>query len=234
MVSILGVMAGFIAFENLVAICAFLIFMRYNIPVTILRYEGGKERPKMIQTKGRKYFRRGVPLLRVRGYNTPVRDYLSKNYYPTTKGKYGGLILWEFEDKLLTPAIPYKKGRDPEALKILHKATELLRETQAIPFEYDKKLHDQLVLKAVDDVDVEMGLMEDMRIDKQYAGGIWDFLAKYSGHIVIVMVGILLVVGWVIWLDKSPDMMAACAARAFDAAKESALQQLAAGAAPPG
>lgn len=230
------IMVGIIAIEHLIVIFIAVSYMSYNIPVTILRFMGNKERPTIIHARARKKINHGVPRLKVRGYKTEIRDFLSENYYPTVKGKYGGLILWEFEDGMLTPTIPVKVERQltEEQHKAVSEAFRKVQALQAVKFKYDPWLHNQLKQKAVDDVDVEFLLQEVERVDSQYASGWRDFLSKYAAQITIGIVAILLLVGWVVWLDKAPNMMAQCASAAKDVVKESLIQQAAAAAAPGG
>ena len=98
----LGLMWAIIIFVfiELFAFCIFMyLHFTWNIPVTLLRYTGNKGRPLMINTKGRKVIKKGIPRLYVKGYPEPVRDYLAENYYPTGRGKYGNNC--GFPDKLV-------------------------------------------------------------------------------------------------------------------------------------
>ena len=234
--NLLLILFGILALEHLTAVFFVWHFKSYNIPVTILRYVGGKERPLMIATRAKKLFSHGVPRLFVKGYKDPIRDYLSKNYFPTVRGKYGGLILWEFEDGLLTPCAPIRKPKkmSAEAYEQLKKATAIIAKHHRIPFEYEDNLHNELRLKAVDDVDIEFNLQEQSRVNGQYAGGWRDFLEKYASHAAIIIIAILMLVAVIIVLDKLPGLAAQCANAATDVAKESILRAAAASAAPAG
>lgn len=206
------VLFSVLAVEHIVLLFLLLWMKSYNIPVAVLRYTGGKQRPTLIVTKAKKYVRRGVPRLKVRGYKEEFRDYLSENYYPAVRSKWGGLVLWEFEDNLLTPVVPSKKIRKlgAEQRAALDKALQRLTSLSGIKFDFNKELYHELRLKAVDDVDNEFMLQEDARIDTQYAGGWRDFIAKYSGHMVVIIIAILMVVGLSLWLEKMPEFAAQC------------------------
>jgi len=220
--------------ENIILVFALLWFKSYNIPVTILRFTGNKGRPLIIHTKAKKHFVRGVPRLRVRGYKDDFRDYLSENYYPSPRGKYGGLVLWEFEDKLLTPSIPRKVERklSKEDRAAINRMLMKLNKLTGVNFEYDQFLHHELKLKAVDDVDNEFMLQDSARIDSQYAGGWREFLMRYAGHATIIVIAILLLVGIIIWLDKMPEFAAQCYGAAQSAAEQGFIQRAAEAAAP--
>jgi len=201
--------------------------LSYNIPVTILRFTGNKERPLMFHRKAKKFFRSGVPMLKVRGYKGVIRDYLSENYYPTPKGKYGALMLWEFEDGMLTPAIPKKVFREMSAeqkgeFEIILKQ---LQDMGVIKFSFEEQLYHQLMLKVVDDVDVEFNIEQNIRLDGQYTGGFRDFISKYTGHIVVVVIAVLLLTGLIIWLDKMPELAAQCYGAAQGAVQQSILER---------
>ena len=171
--------------ENIILVFVFIWIKTYNIPVTILRFTGNKGRPLLLQTTAKKRFIHGVPRLKVRGYRDDFRDYLSENYYPSPRGKYGGLVLWEFEDKLLTPAIPRKVERkfSKEDRAAVNRMIMKLNSLTGVNFEYDQFLHHELKLKTVDDVDTEFMLQDQARLDSQYAGGWREFLALSLIHI---------------------------------------------------
>lgn len=174
----------------------------------------------MVLTKGKKRTRGGVPRLFVKGYPIPVRDFKANNYYPTPKGRYGGLILWEFEDGYLTPALPKKVASylSDEQKEALEAANEILKNNAVVSFSYDPTTHFNLVLKAVDDVDIEFMIEEIARVHEQYTGGLREFLAKYAGHILVILIAVFLLIGFIVWLDKSPDFAAQCAASAREVA----------------
>lgn len=221
--------------EHMIVMIGFFISKSFNIPVIVLRFVGGKDRPMMFLTKAKKRIENGVPRLLVRGYKTPIRDYLSENYYPTQRGKYGGLILWEFEDGLLTPSVPVKtlRGLSDEHRATAEKALAIVSKLNNVQFSFDDKLHKQLKLKAVDDVDVEFMLQEVMRVNEQYSGGWRDFVNKHAGSIAVVMIMICLVVIVALVLKEMPELMSRCASAAADAAQSNMLRDAAAAAAPP-
>lgn len=225
----------FIFFVQLVAFSVwFYIYLHWNIPVALLRFVGNKGRPTLILKKGKKKFINGVPHLYIQGYDRPVRDYLSENYYPTIKGKYGGLILWEFEDGLLAPAIPessLKKMTEDE--KKVYEEAKAYFTSKSVPFNFDKQTFKDLKLKVVDDVDQEFMLQEQSRVEDQYSGGWKDFLLKYGGHITVIVIAVMMLVGVIVWLDKAPEFAAQCAATARDVVKASLVEQAASQVAPP-
>lgn len=206
----------------LLSVSALFMFylLSWNIPVVVLRMVGSKGRPLMIPTKGKKRVDGGRPRLFVKGYRRPFRDFKAENYYPTPRGKHGGLILWEFEDGYLTPCIPkkYEKKLSAEDRLLVDQANEVLNRFNMVGFSFDKTMHDSLVLKAVDDVDIEFMIEEIARLASQYTGGLREFLAKYAGHILVIMVAMFLLIGFIVWLDKSPEWAAQCAGAARDVA----------------
>lgn len=234
MVSISVVLLIYVFFSHLLAVFAIIWFKTYNIPIAILRFTGNKGRPMLVLTKGKKIFKHGVPRLKVRGYKDEFRDYLSENYYPTGRGKWGGLVLWEFEDGLLTPAIPKAVERklSKEDRAAVNRMLQKLNKLTGVTFSYDDYLHHELKLKAVDDVDTEFMLQDQARIDGQYAGGWRDFLAKYAGHATIIILAILMLVGVVIWFDKMPDFAAQCYGAASRSVEQSIIERGAAAVAP--
>lgn len=213
----------------LVCVLTIIIVLSYNIPVTILRFTGNKERPLLFHRKAKKFFRSGVPMLKVRGYKGVIRDYLSENYYPTPKGKYGALLLWEFEDGLLTPAIPAKvyKNLSKEEQAELEITMKQLQDMGVVKFNFDEQMYHKLMLKVVDDVDVEFNIEQNVRIDGQYTGGFRDFLNKYTGHIVVVIMGFILLTGLIVFLDKMPELAAQCYGAADAAVRSSLLERAA-------
>lgn len=227
---------GFIIFvEHMIMFFLYIANRKFNIPIAVMRLTGNKQRPTLFLTRAKKVFRNGVPHLIVKGYKDHFRDYLSENYYPTINGKYGGLILWEFEDQLLTPVIPTKVERQwsdaqkREVNSLLQKINSLT----GVSFSYDKFLHHELKLKAVDDVDNEFMLQENSRVDGQYAGGWRDFLLKYSGHVTVIIIAMLLLVGVILWMKNMPEFAATCYGAAQNAVQSGLLEQAAQAAAPP-
>jgi hypothetical protein len=109
MVNVVVVGLVFIVFV-VVGIIFLWSVLSWRIPVVVLRYTGNKERPTLIVRRGRKVIRRGVPYLYIKGYKTAIRDYHAENYYPSPKTRYGGVVLWEFEDGWLTPCVPKLEG----------------------------------------------------------------------------------------------------------------------------
>lgn len=213
---------GFLLLVDIVLLFLWIRRLMYNIPVGVMRFTGNKERPTLILTRARKMLRSGVPMLYVQGYKDPIRDFLSQNYYPTPRGKWGGLLVWEFEDGMLTPVIPHKslKSLDPHKRKLYEIALRTIQEEQIIKFDFDTILHKKLRLHAVDDVDVEFSLQERARVDGQYTGGLRDFLNKYGGHIALAIVVFCILIGFIYGISELPNIMSTCA----DAARTSALE----------
>lgn len=213
--------------------------LSYNIPVAVLRFVGNRGRPNLILTKGKKWVSNGVPRLIVRGYKQPMRDFKSEHYFPTGKGKYGGLILWEFEDGYLTPCVPMKESKKhtPEqaaAVKWMRENAQTLNSLFKAEFSFDKPLYEGLKLKAVDDVDVDFMLQELARTDSQYQGGFGAFMMKYGGHIALMIVAVAIMVGIIVFFQEAPALAQACAQSAADVAKSGLLQEIARSAAPMG
>ena len=213
--------------EHIILMFLFLWGRTYTIPVAVFRLTGNKERPTLFLTKAKKIDRHGVPRLRVKGYKHEFRDYLSENYYPSIRSKWGGLVLWEFEDQLLTPVIPRKIERKltKEQRVKIDGVIKKLNSLTGVTFSYDKFLHHELKLKAVDDVDTEFMLQDQARIDGQYAGGWKDFLMKYSGHITVIIIAILMLVGLVLWFDKLPELASECYGQAQASFNQMLLEQ---------
>lgn len=202
----------------------------WNIPVIILRFVGNKGRPLLVIKKAKKYVEAGVPKLLVQGYKLPIRDFQQKNYYPTVGGAKGGLILWEYEDGMLTPALLHKG--DPLTTEE-EAALKVVNDLKTVRFSYDPELWKSLKLKAVDDVDIEFMLQELSRVDKQYRGGLSSFLIQH-GHIIgWLILGVILLVIVVLGLKAAPDIFAQCANAATGAVKQTLLESAANAVVPP-
>jgi hypothetical protein len=165
-------------------------------------------------------------MLKVNGYTDFFRDFLSENYYPTAKGAHGALLLWEFEDGLLTPVLPqkeYRKLTDEQKAEI----EVLMQQVSSfahVKFSFDEQMHHELKLKAIDDVDIEFLLEQHQRRAIQYAGGWKDFLSKYTGHFVVLIIAVLLLIGLIMWFQNMPDFAAQCYGAAQNAVQQSYLQ----------
>ena len=225
-----------VVFTLMIIIFLFIVFwLRWNIPVTILRYTGNKGRPLMFHTKARKVMKQGVPRLIVKKYDLPIRDYLAENYYPTIRGKWGGLILWEVEDGVLTPALPKRslidklKGEGkltPEQQEVYEQAQALFK-AKGVKFEFDEQLFKDIKLKIVDDVDIDFMLEEISRRKSQYNNWFAEFMNRHGSMVMIVFICMLLFAGFVVGLEKLPDLMAQCSAAGADVVKGSLLEQAA-------
>lgn len=205
--------------------------LSHTIPITILRYNGSKDRPTMISTKGKKVTKNGITKLKVLGYPNSFRDYLSHNYFPSPKGKHGGLILWEFEDAMLTPSISEKeykeltKEQKQEYDEVKQKISEMTK--KPVPFDFDDELLKELRLKAVDDVDIDWMLEQYSRVDKEYDQGFWGFLNKHGSTIAIIFIAILMLVGLLQWFENMPEFAAQCYGAAERIVEQSMLEQAA-------
>lgn len=219
----------------IIAMILFFVFLyraSWNIPVVVFRFLGNKGRPMILIKKAKKRIINGVPKLFVKGYKLPIRDFRQEYYYPTVRGAKGGLILWEYEDEKLTPAILYNKNE--KFTKEQLAAIRAVQEMKTVDFEFDPDLFRNLKLKAVDDVDVEFMLQELSRVDRQYQGGWRDFLVQH-GHILgWLILGVIILVIVVLGLKAAPDIFAQCANAATEVAKSNLLEKAAAAAAPAG
>lgn len=177
----------------------------YNIPVTILKYTGDKRRPMMIHRKARKKIVNGVVNLWVRGYRTPVRDFLSHNYYPSPKTKHGGLLLFEFEDGNLTPLRPTlnDKRYAPEQLAKIKDIWHYLQEGRVVDFDFSDDMLKQLRLKIVDDVDADFFVQNLARQHKQYQSSFDRFMAVLPWG-VLTFIFLCILVGWIMWIKENP------------------------------
>lgn len=206
-------------FFLIIAIGVFFVWLSWNIPIVILSYFGDKRRPMIKLSKGRKSYGGGVWRLFVRGYKLSFRDFKREHYYPTGKGKHGALLLWEFKPGHLTPLVP--KLKDKKLNTELHDAIQKLVDAGFLPVDYDhdEKLYQQLLLKAVDDTDMDWMIDESIRTEKQYTVGWRSILAKYANHIVIIMIAALLLAGFIVWLDKAPEMLGQCSSAAVESTR---------------
>lgn len=186
-----------------ISLIVWLMRKSWNIPVVILRFTGDKRRPSLVVTKGKKKRRNGVTFLMVRGYDRAFRDFLAENYYPSLATKFGGLILFEFEDGWLTPLRPSWKRLTPEARAECEAALRRIQGMRDVTFDYDKAIHDQLKLQIVDDVDADFYLQQLSRIDSQYSGP-WGWLKEHAGTLITAMALILIFVGFIMWMKEDP------------------------------
>ena len=235
MVSALLVVGVVLFLEHLVGVFLLIYHKTYNIPIAVMRFTGNKQRPTLFLTKGKKVFKAGIPRLQVRGYKVQFRDYLSENYYPTIRGKWGGLILWEVEDGVLTPALPKRslidklKGEGkltPEQQEVYEMAQALFK-AKGVKFEFDEQLFKDIKLKIVDDVDIDFMLEEISRRKSQYNNWFAEFMNRHGSMVMIVFICMLLFAGFVVGLEKLPDLMAQCSAAGADVVKGSLLEQAA-------
>jgi uncharacterized protein YggT (Ycf19 family) len=191
-------------------------YVSYNIPVTVLRFVGNKGRPLLIHTKAKKKAFKGVTRLKIRGYKMDIRDFKQDNYYPARRGKYGALLLFEFEDGYLTPTLPKKIDLSAEEKARLNELLDEVHNLGAGKFQFDHELHADLVLKAVDDVDVDFMIQEYARINDQYPGGWGEFFQKFGGHLIVAFIAIIMLVMVIVFFNKAPELATACANAAVD------------------
>lgn len=227
MVSVLLVLL-FVFMFVVVAGILFLLIRQWKIPVVVLKFQGDKRRPSLFFTKGRKNVKAGMTRLYVKGYKFPVRDFNSENYYPSVKGKLGALILFEPKPGILTPLLPYRDSKNyPEsvvsAFANLEKELKL-HNLVDVSFDFDQKIYDSILLKIIDDTDIDFLLQEYVRVDSQYTTGWQEFLSKYGGHMALVFIGILMFAGFVLWLQKSPDLAAQCYAQVQEVSKNALVE----------
>lgn len=224
-----------IVYEHLMILIAvaiaFYLNFRWKIPVVVLRYTGDKNRPTVLVTKARKVgvgVMQGIRKLVVKGYKLPVRDFNSKNYYPG-KTANGALILWEFKSGWLTPAIPKKvlMGLSDEEREKFAEAIAFFEKKQHVSFEFKEEMFNQLVLNAIDDVDAEYFLRQQQRQDAQYTGGLKDFLMKHGGSLALVLIATILLVGYIVYLDKVPSVSGQCIDAGVQAARNTWLSEIA-------
>lgn len=199
-------------FIVIIGILIYLLF-QWNIPTVILRYQGNKQRPQIHITKSRQKTTNGVSRLFVKGYKIPFRNFKSQNYYPSRKGKYGALILFEPKPGILTPVLPRKiekKLSKEDRDKINELLNKIGLDSSCVNFEFNDDVYNNIILNAIDDTDVDFFMQEVARIDSQYTSGWRDFLMKYGGHLLVALVAVCLLAGFVVWLDKQPEMAAQC------------------------
>jgi len=228
------IIIGIVVFILLITFLVIFVLLSWNIPVTILRFTGDKHRPMVIHKKAKKRIIRGVPHLQVRGYKGTIRDFKSDYYWPAAKGKYGALVLWEFEDGWLTPTIPRKGAVTPENKKRYRESYDTLKELCKVTFDYDPETHHALKLKVVDDVDMEFLVEQLARQDQQYTGGFWAFMEKYGSQVTVMVIVICLLTGFIIYLKQAPDLSAQCLSQLGEVVREDFLQKMSQAAVPPG
>jgi len=227
------IIVGCLFFFLVVAGLFLYSLLSWNIPITVLRFMGNKQRPLVLHKKGRKKMMRGVPHLQVRGYKQTIRDFKSDYYWPALKSKYGALILWEFEDGWLTPTVPKKRKLTTEEEQRYESALAVINEIGGVRFEYDPVIHHELRLKVVDDVDMEFQVEQQARQEGQYTAGFWGFMEKYGTHMLILMIVVCLLVGFIVYLKNAPNLGAQCLSQLEEVAKQGWLER-AAGMAPGG
>lgn len=194
-----------------------IVWLSWKIPVVVLRYAGDKRRPVIVLTKGKTTSRDGVNRLLVKGYKWPIRNFKSEYYYPYIKGKKHALLLWEPKPGILTPTLPSLKGLEGGTLKKVKEVQEWLNQQlqnarlQPVDFRFDDVMYKSLLLKAVDDTDIDFMLQHIARVESQYVSGWRDFLSKYGSHMVMVVLSFCLLAGFIVWLEKSPEWAASCA-----------------------
>lgn len=224
-------MLGILVVENIILLLVLAVFFimkfSWNIDVAILRFVGDKRRPTLIIKKARKRRVGATVSLFVRGYKQPVKDFRAEYFYPSAKGQFGGLVLFEFKTGWLTPCVPEYRKLSPEMKAIVKEFREKMNGAGVVNFEFDEEMYKTLSVKAIDDVDAEWNLRQQQRIDAQYAGGWRDFLYKYAGHIAIVLIALILLIGFIIYLKEVPSMTGQCMQAGVEAAKNTYLSEIA-------
>lgn len=236
MVNLSFVLLGVFAIENILLLLTMGIWLflklSWNIDVAILRFVGDKRRPTLIIKKGRKKKTGASVSLFVKGYKNPIKDFKAEYFYPSSKGQFGGLVLFEFKTGWLTPCVPEAKKIPDELKARIKEFRSELNAAGVVNFEFDESMYKTLTIKAIDDTDAEWNLRQQQRIDAQYQGGWRDFLYKYAGHIAIVIVALLLLVGFIVYMKEVPSLTGQCMSAGVEAAKSTYLQELAKNAAP--
>lgn len=217
-----------IAFEHLALVGGVVIWLLFRslwrYPVVILRYVGNKQRPTLIVTKARRTLRGG---LKVKGFKHHIKDFDNKDYYPSLKG-HGALLVWEFKPGWLVPTFPKKirKQLSAEERELLDRAERALRSRGVVNFEFDKEKYERMVLQAIDSVDSEYFLDEMERQASQYTGGWRDFLTKNLPWIAFMTMCAFALIGYIVYLDKAPDIAGQCIDAGVDAARNTYLREL--------
>lgn len=202
------------AFVLLIGGFYFLYRLRYNIPVTVLRFMGNKGRPTIFPTKAKKLVIGGVPHLYIRGYKDPIRDPRSENYYPAVRGKWGALLLYELEDGWLTPVKPAWKEMSHDEKNEVQRACKVLNTSQIVEFEFDPETYKKLKLTIVDDVDADFFIDNLARQKTQYANA-WERLQAFVMPATFLILGVLALVAWIMWVQEDPANAAQQCVQAF-------------------
>lgn len=205
----------------------FLIRRRWNIPVVILKYTGDKRRPMLALRRGKRQREKNVLGIYIKGYRFPVKNFKGENWYPAENSPIGGLVLWEFRPGWLTPALPSMMDLPEELRPQAQQLHAYLQSKHIVDFAYDNDLYSKLMFKAVDDIDVEWYVNMIDRLKDQYVSGWREFLSKYGGHLLLVVLGMFMLVGFIVWLEKSPDLAGQCISAGVEAAKNTYLQEIA-------
>lgn len=225
----------FILYEHVAALgvtaIVLLLKFRWKIPVVILKFVGNKNRPTLVLTKARRVgvgWHHAVKRLVVKGYKHHFKDYKAEHYYPSQKGQ-GALMLWEYKPGWLTPVIPKKVLRNlsEQDRALIEKYLSTFQEHSVVDFTYDVETYKKLIAESIDDVDSEYMLREQVRQDGQYSGGLKDFITKNGPWMALVMIAVILLVGYVIYLDKVPSVSGQCIQAGVEAAKNTYLRDLA-------
>lgn len=225
----------FFVWENLIVLSGVAIWiilkMRWKIPVVVLRYVGNKQRPTVIPTVARKTLvgpKGSVTRLIIKGFKHPFKDYRADHYYPSLKGR-GALILWEFKPGWLVPTIPKKimAGFSEEEKKQIDSTLYMLRDRGVIDYQYNPDLYRKLMVESIDEVDSEYFLQNLARQDQQYSGTWRDFLTKNGAWISIIIIAALLLIGYIVYLDKVPSVTGQCIQSGVEAARNTYLRNVA-------
>lgn len=225
------ILLGSFVIENILLLLTITVWillkMSWNIDVAILRFVGDKRRPTLVIKKARKRKVGASVSLFVKGYKNPIKDFKAEYFYPSAKGQFGGLVLFEFKTGWLTPCVPESRRLNDDLKARIKSFRSELNSTGVVNFEFDEEMYKTLTIRAIDDTDAEWNLRQQQRIEAQYQGGWRDFLYKYAGHIAIVIVALLLLVGFIIYMKEVPSLSGQCIGAGVDAAKATYLQEFA-------
>ena len=207
-----GVAVGGIA----LAVIAFLYLRSWKIPIVNFKLVGDKRRPVLDLTRRAKIvYRDGVKHLKIRG--TPnlweMKNFKNQDYYLTVTGQ-PALVLFEFAKDCFAPVKPSLIN------KIRNKEGGVSQEEMSIfvpvGFEIANDVLEKLLLKAVDDFDPDFIVRNFARIDRQFTGGMKAFLREFGWMFGWVFLGVIVLVGLIMFFQKSPELAAACAKAAVD------------------
>lgn len=131
------------------------------------------------------------------------------------------------DEPILTVKPGFWDGLFGRKIPIYESMLPVQTDTGVTDFKYEPEMFEHLSLKVVDDVDVEWFLRQQYRVDTQYQNGWRDFLSKYGGHIALVIVCTLILIGYIVYLKEVPSLTEQCTAAGVEAAKNTYLKDIA-------